>query len=127
MLNPDGVVNGNYRCNLSGSDLNRQWPAPDAALHGEVAALKKLMQGLAREGKLVLFCDLHGHSNKRGVFMYCCDAAAAELPALVSRRSPFFSLTNCTYKCAAHPQGLLASPARAAARDLVSIAGCLSA
>ena len=27
MLNPDGVVNGNYRCSLSGQDLNRQWLA----------------------------------------------------------------------------------------------------
>jgi len=25
MLNPDGVIVGNYRCNLSGADLNRQW------------------------------------------------------------------------------------------------------
>ena len=24
MLNPDGVINGNYRCNLAGVDLNRQ-------------------------------------------------------------------------------------------------------
>ena len=23
MLNPDGVINGNYRCSLSGGDLNR--------------------------------------------------------------------------------------------------------
>lgn len=23
MLNPDGVINGNYRCSLSGQDLNR--------------------------------------------------------------------------------------------------------
>jgi murein tripeptide amidase MpaA len=23
MLNPDGVVNGNYRCSLAGVDLNR--------------------------------------------------------------------------------------------------------
>ena len=23
MLNPDGVINGNYRCSLSGCDLNR--------------------------------------------------------------------------------------------------------
>lgn len=28
MLNPDGVINGNYRCSLSGSDLNRRWKAP---------------------------------------------------------------------------------------------------
>jgi cytosolic carboxypeptidase protein 2/3 len=23
MLNPDGVINGNYRCSLAGCDLNR--------------------------------------------------------------------------------------------------------
>lgn len=28
MLNPDGVVNGNYRCSLSGCDLNRRWKKP---------------------------------------------------------------------------------------------------
>jgi hypothetical protein len=28
MLNPDGVINGNYRCSLSGGDLNRRWKAP---------------------------------------------------------------------------------------------------
>lgn len=25
MLNPDGVIVGNYRCNLAGVDLNRVW------------------------------------------------------------------------------------------------------
>jgi cytosolic carboxypeptidase protein 2/3 len=25
MLNPDGVIVGNYRCSLMGADLNRQW------------------------------------------------------------------------------------------------------
>lgn len=25
MLNPDGVIVGNYRCSLMGQDLNRQW------------------------------------------------------------------------------------------------------
>jgi cytosolic carboxypeptidase protein 2/3 len=28
MLNPDGVVCGNSRCNLAGLDLNRQWSEP---------------------------------------------------------------------------------------------------
>ena len=28
MLNPDGVINGNYRCSLAGSDLNRRWKNP---------------------------------------------------------------------------------------------------
>ena len=25
MINPDGVIHGNSRCNLGGLDLNRQW------------------------------------------------------------------------------------------------------
>jgi murein tripeptide amidase MpaA len=29
MLNPDGVINGNYRCSLAGCDLNRRWKNPD--------------------------------------------------------------------------------------------------
>ena len=31
MLNPDGVILGNYRCGLSGVDLNRQWHDPSEA------------------------------------------------------------------------------------------------
>jgi len=25
MLNPDGVIHGNYRSNISGYDLNKKW------------------------------------------------------------------------------------------------------
>ena len=28
MINPDGVINGNYRCSLAGSDLNRRYKNP---------------------------------------------------------------------------------------------------
>ncbi len=28
MMNPDGVIHGNYRCSLAGLDLNRQWEHP---------------------------------------------------------------------------------------------------
>jgi murein tripeptide amidase MpaA len=30
MLNPDGVIVGNYRTNLNGLDLNRQWTNPNS-------------------------------------------------------------------------------------------------
>ena len=30
MLNPDGVIHGNYRCDLAGNDLNRRWRNPSA-------------------------------------------------------------------------------------------------
>lgn len=28
MVNPDGVIHGNYRCSLAGCDLNRRWKNP---------------------------------------------------------------------------------------------------
>ncbi len=28
MLNPDGVIQGNYRCSLAGCDLNRRYACP---------------------------------------------------------------------------------------------------
>ena len=28
VLNPDGVIYGNYRCSLLGVDLNRKWDKP---------------------------------------------------------------------------------------------------
>ncbi len=36
MLNPDGVINGNTRCNLAGVDLNRQWIEPNKKLHPSI-------------------------------------------------------------------------------------------
>ena len=43
MLNPDGVINGNYRTSLSGDDLNRQWKNPDKSRHQEIYNVKKVI------------------------------------------------------------------------------------
>ena len=40
MLNPDGVINGNYRCSLAGCDLNRRWKRPSKVLHPTIFATK---------------------------------------------------------------------------------------
>jgi murein tripeptide amidase MpaA len=64
MLNPDGVVNGNYRTSLAGCDLNRRWKAPNKKLHPTIYNLKKLIKELHEERGLALYCDLHGHSRK---------------------------------------------------------------
>ena len=42
MLNPDGVVHGNYRCSQLGCDLNRKWIKPSKSLHPPVYYVKKL-------------------------------------------------------------------------------------
>jgi hypothetical protein len=44
MLNPDGVINGNYRCSLAGCDLNRRWKYPSAIIHPTIYSAKKLIK-----------------------------------------------------------------------------------
>ncbi len=42
MLNPDGVIVGNYRCSLAGQDLNRQWRDPQKHLFPEIYETKSV-------------------------------------------------------------------------------------
>ena len=44
MLNPDGVILGNYRCSAVGVDLNRQWAEPHETRMPTIFALKRLMK-----------------------------------------------------------------------------------
>ena len=70
MLNPDGVINGNYRCSLAGTDLNRRWKTPNKVLHPVVYNAKRLIKTFARDHVIELICDFHGHSRKKNIFMY---------------------------------------------------------
>lgn len=47
MLNPDGVINGNYRCSLAGCDLNRRWKYPSEIIHPTIYYTKKLVKDFA--------------------------------------------------------------------------------
>uniref|UniRef100_A0A8B9KUJ1 tubulin-glutamate carboxypeptidase n=1 Tax=Astyanax mexicanus TaxID=7994 RepID=A0A8B9KUJ1_ASTMX len=118
MLNPDGVINGNHRCSLSGEDLNRQWLNPSTELHPTIYYAKSLLQYLTAIGRTPLvFCDYHGHSRKKNVFMYGCsiketvwqtnvsasscdlqeDLGYRTLPKLLSQLAPAFSLASCSF------------------------------
>jgi cytosolic carboxypeptidase protein 2/3 len=44
MVNPDGVVMGNTRCNISGKDLNRKWHSPDKLTTPEIFYIKEQMK-----------------------------------------------------------------------------------
>eukprot|EP00750_Incisomonas_marina_P002953 INCI12785.2.p1 GENE.INCI12785.2~~INCI12785.2.p1 ORF type:complete len:1205 (-),score=194.42 INCI12785.2:252-3866(-) len=70
MLNPDGVVNGNYRMSLAGVDLNRNWRWPSQERHPTVFYTKALLRKLRGTKRLMLYLDLHGHSRKTDVFFY---------------------------------------------------------
>ena len=96
MLNPDGVINGNYRCSLAGCDLNRRWKTPSKILHPTIYQTKKLVKQVQNERGLVLFCDLHGHSRKQNVFMYGCNkkdnpGECRIFPYILSKINPYFS------------------------------------
>lgn len=118
MLNPDGVVNGNHRCSLSGEDLNRQWQNPNPDLHPTIYHTKSLLQYLAHIQRAPLvFCDYHGHSRKKNVFMYGCsvketvwqtnisttsgdlqeDLGYRALPKILSQIAPAFSMGSCSF------------------------------
>ena len=71
MLNPDGVILGNYRAGFSGDDLNRQFSDPDSRLHPIVYAIKNLIKKLQGNGWGILgYIDMHGHSKKKCVFTF---------------------------------------------------------
>nr|XP_046243545.1 cytosolic carboxypeptidase 1 isoform X2 [Scatophagus argus] len=118
MLNPDGVINGNHRCSLSGEDLNRQWQNPNPELHPTIYHTKSLLQYLAHIQRAPLvFCDYHGHSRKKNVFMYGCsvketvwqsnisatssdlqeDLGYRALPKILSQIAPAFSMASCSF------------------------------
>lgn len=83
MLNPDGVIIGNYRTSMSGNDLNRRYQNPDFRLHPTVCAIKQLASDLiygssekrddepvTMNEDIMAFIDMHGHSRKKNVFIY---------------------------------------------------------
>jgi len=116
-LNPDGVLNGHHRTNLAGVDLNRHWSTPTPAVAPTVWHLKRLLHAVQRRGRLVLYCDFHGHSRRKNVFTFGCEvtvasagpAAAKEaegwsawvqkmFPALLAARADDFAMKNCSFK-----------------------------
>ncbi|CAF3345315.1 unnamed protein product [Rotaria sp. Silwood1] len=111
MLNPDGVIIGNYRCSLTGKDMNRNFRHPRKQTFPTIYHMKQLMQDLQKEQHEILaFCDLHGHSRKSNVFAYGCDGcdgpqpdmknflSARVLPYIMSRTAPeMFSFDYCKF------------------------------
>jgi murein tripeptide amidase MpaA len=70
MLNPDGVIVGNYRCCLIGQDLNRQWIGPSSKQYPVLYHTKLMMKKTLESRDIFFFCDFHGHSTKKNIFMY---------------------------------------------------------
>ena len=73
MLNPDGVINGNYRCSLAGVDLNRKWDNPSKQWHPTIYATKELIRIVRSEKEAG--CTLYRSARpqqEKNVFIYSC-------------------------------------------------------
>ena len=72
MLNPDGVVLGNYRCSLMGFDLNRHWQEPSPWAHPTLVATKSMLMEMDSAENICLdfYIDIHAHSTLMNGFMY---------------------------------------------------------
>jgi cytosolic carboxypeptidase protein 2/3 len=112
MLNPDGVIHGNYRVSLLGVDLNRRWKKPSKFMHPTVYYTKQLInyfnkkckQEGCESGGVVLCCDMHGHSRNMDLFMYACldsissnNLVMRSIPVGVDRHIPIFNMKNCNF------------------------------
>lgn len=97
MLNPDGVIVGNYRCSLAGVDLNRTYKHSVRDLYPTVHSCKMMMQRLARDRPIVVYIDLHGHSRKQNVFVYGCDNKT--MPHRLLREKVFPMMMHLNVRC----------------------------
>ncbi|CAG9334617.1 unnamed protein product [Blepharisma stoltei] len=95
MLNPDGVIYGNCRCSLLGIDLNRRWKNPDEIMHPTIFYTKKMIEKFNKCHEVVMYCDMHGHSLKKNVFMYACSPNQSKKKKVLMSMIPYFlSKTN---------------------------------
>lgn len=109
MINPDGVIYGNYRWSLLGVDLNRRWNNPSKILHPTIYNAKQLIKMLDIERSVSFFCDIHGHSRKKNVFMYGWYQSNIDhnsckindmiklMPYMLSEKNKIFSFKDCTF------------------------------
>ncbi|XP_022106219.1 uncharacterized protein LOC110987635 isoform X7 [Acanthaster planci] len=105
MLNPDGVIVGNYRCSLTGRDLNRNFRHPKKESFPTVWHTKEMLEDFSKETEVLVYCDLHGHSRKHNVFIYGCDKNGKEIDAasfLYQRLFPFLMAREAPDKFSFH-------------------------
>ena len=94
MLNPDGVIVGNYRCSLAGRDLNRNYKTVLRDAYPTVWYTRQMIKKIRDEMGVELYVDLHGHSRKHNVFMYGCEKLTVSSQRLRSRIFPYMMSNN---------------------------------
>uniref|UniRef100_A0AAV2L5L7 Cytosolic carboxypeptidase 2 n=1 Tax=Knipowitschia caucasica TaxID=637954 RepID=A0AAV2L5L7_KNICA len=114
MLNPDGVIVGNYRCSLAGRDLNRNYKTCLKDAFPCVWHTRKMVEKLLTETDVVLYCDFHGHNRKNNAFMYGCNSQGDASTNLYERVFPLmmsknanntFSFKSCKFRVQKSKEG----------------------
>ncbi|XP_021353339.1 uncharacterized protein LOC110450250 isoform X7 [Mizuhopecten yessoensis] len=114
MLNPDGVIVGNYRCSLAGRDLNRNYKTVLKDSYPSVWHTKNMIRKLLQEREIIVYCDLHGHSRKQNVFIYGCDnrhnpekrLRERIFPVMLNKNAPDkFKFESCKFKVQKSKEG----------------------
>ncbi|XP_051238389.1 cytosolic carboxypeptidase 2 [Dicentrarchus labrax] len=114
MLNPDGVVVGNYRCSLAGRDLNRNYKTLLKDSFPCVWHTRNMVERLVAETDVILYCDFHGHNRKNNVFMYGCNKRGdgslklheRVFPLMLSKNaSNEFSFKSCKFRVQKSKEG----------------------
>ncbi|EGW03957.1 Cytosolic carboxypeptidase 2 [Cricetulus griseus] len=106
MLNPDGVIVGNYRCSLAGRDLNRHYKTVLKDSFPCIWYTKNMIKRLLEEREVLLYCDFHGHSRKNNIFLYGCNSNSRKhwlhervFPLMLSKNAPDkFCFDSCNFK-----------------------------
>jgi len=109
MINPDGVVIGNQRCDLLGTDLNRVFSTPDQNLQPVPFAIWDMITkrkiSMKQSFNNFFYFDVHSHSTKKGIFMYGPHYMLHEenyakirmIPKLISERTDMFWYYSCKF------------------------------
>ena len=81
IVNPDGVISGNYHCNTQGRDMNRHFFADDdqEGLKMRLTEVElfrtylkeKIPKRADGTHQLKMFLDIHAHSAANSIFTYC--------------------------------------------------------
>ncbi|XP_072473631.1 cytosolic carboxypeptidase 2 isoform X5 [Notamacropus eugenii] len=106
MLNPDGVIVGNYRCSLAGRDLNRHYKTILKESFPCIWHTRNMIKRVLEEREVLLYCDFHGHSRKNNIFLYGCNSTSRRqwlhervFPLMLSKNAPDkFSFRSCNFK-----------------------------
>lgn len=114
IINPDGVIAGNYRCNTQGRDMNRHFFSDDdpeglKMRLTEVELVRSYLKEKVPKDEdgdhmLKMFLDIHAHSACNSIFAYCpwvdeppLQAVVKRFPMILDNSSAFFQFDNCKF------------------------------